>query len=49
MTVPAIAAILFALGAYGVATRRNAINVLMSIEIMMNAAIMNLIYFGRLH
>lgn len=47
MTVPAIATILFALGAYGVATRRNVINVLMCIELIMNAANLNLVYFAR--
>lgn len=49
MTVPAIAMVLFALGAYGVATRRNIINVLMCIELMMNAANLNLVFFARLH
>lgn len=47
MTVPAVAAILFVLGAYGVVTRRNIINVLLCIELMMNAANLNLVYFAR--
>ncbi|MDW8343926.1 MAG: NADH-quinone oxidoreductase subunit NuoK [Verrucomicrobiae bacterium] len=38
-----LSAILFAIGLAGALTRRNAINVLMSIEIMFNAGILNLI------
>jgi NADH-quinone oxidoreductase subunit K len=42
--------LLFAVGVLGVLTRRNAIIILMSIELMMNAANINFIMFGqRLH
>lgn len=37
----------FSIGLYGVLTRRNAIAVLMSIEIMLNAANINFIAFWR--
>jgi NADH:ubiquinone oxidoreductase subunit K len=42
----ALSAILFALGAYGALTRRNTIVVLMSIEIMLNAANINFVAFS---
>jgi NADH-quinone oxidoreductase subunit K len=42
----ALSAILFALGAYGALTRRNTIVVLMSIEIMLNAANINFVTFS---
>ena len=38
--------LLFAIGVLGVLTRRNAIIILMSIELMMNAANINFIAFG---
>lgn len=38
--------LLFAIGAYGVLTRKNAIVVLMSIEVMLNAANINLVAFS---
>ncbi|MGD0056298.1 MAG: NADH-quinone oxidoreductase subunit NuoK [Methanomassiliicoccales archaeon] len=41
-----LSAILFALGSYGALTRRNAIVVLMSIEIMLNAANVNFVVFS---
>jgi len=41
--------LLFAVGAYGVMTRRNAIVVLMCIEIMLNAANINLVMFSSYH
>ena len=41
-------AILFLIGALGVLTRRNGIIVLMSIELMLNAANINFIAFSRL-
>jgi NADH-quinone oxidoreductase subunit K len=40
-----LSALLFAIGLVGALTRRNAIIVLMSIEIMFNSAILNLIAF----
>jgi NADH-quinone oxidoreductase subunit K len=39
--------LLFAIGMIGVLTRRNAIIILMSIELMLNAANINLIAFSR--
>jgi NADH:ubiquinone oxidoreductase subunit K len=41
-----LSAILFVIGAYGVLTRKNAIVVLMSIEIMLNAANINFVAFS---
>ena len=41
-----LSALLFAIGLYGVLTRRNAIVVLMSVEIMFNAPILNLVAFS---
>jgi len=38
--------LLFSIGAYGVLTRKNAIVVLMSIEVMLNAANINLVAFS---
>ncbi|MBI4436750.1 MAG: NADH-quinone oxidoreductase subunit NuoK [Candidatus Omnitrophica bacterium] len=42
-----VSAVLFAIGLYGVLARKNAVIVLMGIEIMMNAANLNLIAFSR--
>jgi NADH-quinone oxidoreductase subunit K len=44
-----LSAVLFGIGMAGVVWRRNAIIVLMSVEIMMNAANLALIAFGRAH
>ncbi len=41
-----LSAILFAIGLYGVLVRRNGIIVLMSVEIMLAAAIMNFVAFS---
>ena len=41
-----LAGILFAIGAYGVLTKNNAIIVLMCIELMLNAANINFVEFG---
>jgi len=41
--------LLFSVGAYGVLTRKNAIVVLMSIEVMLNAANINLVAFSSYH
>jgi len=38
---------LFAIGLYGVLTRRNVLGILMSIELMFNAANINLVAFDR--
>ena len=43
----AIAAGLFCIGAYGVLSRRNAVAILMSIELMLNAVNINLVAFWR--
>ena len=42
-----LAAILFAIGVAGVIMRRNALIVLMSVELMLNAANLTLVAFGR--
>jgi NADH-quinone oxidoreductase subunit K len=42
-----VAAGLFALGLYGVLARRNAVAILMSIELMLNAVNINLVAFWR--
>ena len=42
-----LSAILFAIGIYGVLSRRNILGVLMSIELMFNAANINVIAFNR--
>ncbi len=42
-----LAAVLFAIGSFGVIFRRNALIVLMSVELMLNAANLTLIAFGR--
>jgi NADH:ubiquinone oxidoreductase subunit K len=42
-----VAAALFAMGTYGVLARRNAVAILMSIELMLNAVNLNLIAFWR--
>ncbi|MBI4430347.1 MAG: NADH-quinone oxidoreductase subunit NuoK [Candidatus Omnitrophica bacterium] len=52
MTIPlshylAVSAALFSIGLFGALTRRSAIIVLIGIEIMMNAANLNLIAFWR--
>ena len=49
-----VAAVLFSVGVYGVLARRNAILVLMSVELMLNAVNLNLVAFDvwlrdRLH
>lgn len=41
-----LAAILFAIGAYGVLARRNGVLVLMGIELMLNAVTLNLVAFA---
>lgn len=42
-----VSAALFAIGLYGVLARRNAIAILMSVELMLNAVNINLIAFWR--
>lgn len=52
MTVPPIAfllvaALLFCIGMYGVLARRNAVAILMGVELMLNAVNINLVTFWR--
>ncbi len=50
MTLPAclaLSAALFAIGVFGLLTRRNLIAVLMSLELMINAALINFTAFAR--
>ena len=42
-----VGALLFAIGAYGVLSRRNAIAVLLGVELMLNAANLNFLAFWR--
>ena len=44
-----LAAVLFSIGVYGVIARRNAVLVLMSIELILNAVNLNLIAFALMH
>ena len=41
-----LAAVLFCIGVYGVLARRNAVLVLMSVELILNAVNINLVAFG---
>lgn len=43
----AVSAVLFALGALACATRRNAVGYLMGVELMLNAANLNFVAYGR--
>lgn len=45
----ALAAVLFAIGVVGALMRRNALIVLMSVELMLNAANLTLLAFARQH
>lgn len=42
-----VAAALFSIGLYGVVARRNAVGILMAVELMLNAVNINLIAFWR--
>ena len=42
-----LAALLFAVGLFGVLTRRNAVGILLGIELMLNAVNINLVAFAR--
>ena len=42
-----VAALLFCIGLYGVLARRNAVAILMSVELMLNAVNINLVAFWR--
>ena len=41
-----VAAIIFSLGVYGVLSRRNAVQILMSVELMLNAVAVNFVAFA---
>ena len=42
-----VSALLFCLGLYVIVSKKNAIQVLIGIELMLNAAILNLVAFGK--
>jgi NADH:ubiquinone oxidoreductase subunit K len=44
-----LAALVFVIGIYGVLTRRNAVGILLGIELMLNAVNINLVAFARFH
>lgn len=44
-----LGAVLFCIGVYGVIARKNAVMVLMSIELILNAVNLNLLAFSQLH
>jgi NADH:ubiquinone oxidoreductase subunit K len=44
-----LAALVFAIGLFGVLTRRNAVAILLGIELMLNAVNINLVAFARFH
>jgi NAD(P)H-quinone oxidoreductase subunit 4L len=41
-----VAAIIFSIGVYGVLSRRNAVQILMSVELMLNAVAVNFVAFA---
>jgi NADH:ubiquinone oxidoreductase subunit K len=42
-----VSAVLFCIGLYMIITKQNAIQILIGIELMLNAAILNLVAFGK--
>ncbi len=42
-----LSAILFAIGLHGLLTRRNAVAILMAVELMLNSAALNFVVFNR--
>ena len=44
-----LGAVLFCIGVYGVLARKNAVMVLMSIELMLNSVNINMVVFGVQH
>ena len=42
-----LTAVIFSIGLYGVLTRRNAVGILMAVELMLNAAAVNFVIFNR--
>ncbi|MBN8706169.1 MAG: NADH-quinone oxidoreductase subunit NuoK [Bacteroidetes bacterium] len=47
--IVALSAILFSMGVLGVLTRKNAITIFMSVELMLNSVNLALVAFSRLH
>jgi NADH:ubiquinone oxidoreductase subunit K len=45
----AVAAVLFCMGVYVMATKRNAIGILIGVELVLNAVNLNLVAFSRYH
>ena len=43
-----LSALLFSIGIYGLLTRRNAVGVLISLELMLNSSAMNFVMFDRM-
>jgi len=44
-----VSALIFSIGLYGALSRRNAIGILMCVELMLNASNLNLVALARLH
>jgi len=44
-----LAAVVFAIGLFGVMTRRNTVGILLGIELMLNAVNINFVAFSRFH
>ncbi len=42
-----LSAVLFSIGLYGLLTRRNAVGILMAVELMLNAAALNFVVFNQ--
>lgn len=42
-----LSAVLFSIGLYGLLCRRNAVGILMAVELMLNAAALNFVVFNR--
>jgi NADH-quinone oxidoreductase subunit K len=42
-----LSAILFSIGLYGLLTRRNAVGILMAVEVMLNSAALNFVVFNH--
>ena len=47
MDILVLSLILFSIGLFGALTRKNAVAILMSIELMLNAVNLNFVYFSR--
>jgi NADH:ubiquinone oxidoreductase subunit K len=42
-----LSTVLFSIGLYGLLTRRNAVGILMAVEVMLNSAALNFVVFNR--